>query len=124
MGIRQLIFLVALSLQFAFVKAQNPNVIRVAWGTSITLNASSNGNYSYQWYRDGRPMANENQSQIRINTGGSYQVRAINQSDCASELSNAFEVIYEYSDLEVVKKSEPRYVGPNETFTYEITVEN
>lgn len=124
MGIRKLIFLVALSLQFTLVKAQNPSVIRVAWGTSITLSASSNGNYSYQWYRDGRPMANENQSQIRVSTAGSYRVRAINQSDCASDLSNPFEVIYEYSDLEVVKKSEARHVGPNETFEYQIVAKN
>ncbi|GAB1463372.1 T9SS type B sorting domain-containing protein [Pedobacter sp.] len=125
MNSRKLIFLVALFLQVAFAKAQNPpSPIRVPWGTPVTLSAYADGNNSYKWYREGKAIANENRSQITVNAAGNYQVQAINQGDCGSDLSDVFQVIYEYSDLEVIKKSEPRYVGPNETFTYEITVEN
>ncbi|WP_199118824.1 gliding motility-associated C-terminal domain-containing protein [Pedobacter sp. ASV28] len=124
MKICRLIFLISLFLHVATAKAQNPNEIRVPWGTPVTLGAHSDGNYSYQWYRDGRVIANENRSTLTTTIGGSYRVKAINNGDCASDLSDAFLVIFEYSDLEIIKKSEARHVGPNETFTYEITVEN
>lgn len=125
MNIRKAIFLLLLLLQVITVKAQqNPHQIRVPWGTLVPLAVQSDGNYSYQWYRDGRSITNENGNRIVVNTAGRYQVKAINNGNCESDMSDVFEVIYEYSDLEVIKKSETRYVGPNEAFTYEITVEN
>lgn len=125
MNIRKTIFLLLLFLQVVIAKAQqNLNEIRVPWGTPVTLGAQSDGDYSYQWYRDGRAMENENRSTLTTRLAGSYRVSAINKLDCASDLSDEFKVLLEYSDLEVIKKSELRNVGPNETFDYEITVEN
>jgi len=125
MNIRKAIFLLLLLLQVITVKAQqNPHQIRVPWGTLVPLAVQSDGNYSYQWYRDGRSIANENGNRIVVNTAGRYQVKAINNGNCESDMSDVFEVIYEYSDLEVIKKSETRYVGPNEAFDYTIVARN
>ena len=125
MVVRRLIYLVVLLLQITIVKAQEPTVVRVPYGTSVTLGVNnSNGNYTYQWYRDGRAMANETRSTLTVNAEGNYQVRAINQGNCASDLSDIFSVVLMTSDLQVVKKSEARHVGPNETFEYYITARN
>ena len=125
MVVRRLIYLVVLLLQITIVKAQEPTVVRVPYGTSVTLGVNnSNGNYTYQWYRDGRVMANQTRSTLTVTTAGNYQVRAINQGDCASDLSDVFSVVLMTSDLQVVKKSEARHVGPNETFEYYITARN
>ena len=124
MKFRKLIFLVVLCLQFFVAKAQTLNEIRIPLGTPVTLGAHSDGNYSYQWYRDGRAMENEKQATLTTSLPGSYRVKAINNLDCASDLSDEFKVKVIFSDLEVIKKSEMRNVGPNETFSYEMTVEN
>jgi gliding motility-associated-like protein/uncharacterized repeat protein (TIGR01451 family) len=106
-------------------QAQTQNPIRVPYGTPVTLGVNdANAAYTYQWYRDGRALPNENRSTFTTTLGGAYQVRAINQTDCASDLSDIFTVILMSSDLEVVKKSETRPVGPNEAFTYTITARN
>jgi gliding motility-associated-like protein/uncharacterized repeat protein (TIGR01451 family) len=107
----------------AQAQAQNP--IRVPYGTPVTLGVNNaNGTYTYQWYRDGRALPNETRSTLTTTLGGQYQVRAINQTNCASDLSDIFTVILMSSDLEVIKKSETRPVGPNEAFTYTITARN
>lgn len=125
MNIRKTIFLLLLFLHVTIAKAQqNPNEIRVPLGTPVPLTVQSDGNYSYQWYRDGRAIANEIRNRIVATVAGRYQVKAINTGDCQSEFSDVFEIIYEYSDLEVNKKSESRHVGPNETFEYQIVAKN
>lgn len=125
MAIRRLLYVVALFLQVTLVKAQEPTVIKVPYGTPVTLGVNNpDGNYTYQWYRDGRAMANQTRSTLTVTTAGNYQVRAINQGDCASDLSDVFSVVLMTSDLQVVKKSEARHVGPNETFEYYITARN
>lgn len=125
MVLRRLIYVVVLLLQVALGKAQEPTVVKVPFGTPVTLGVNnSEGNFTYQWYRDGRAMANETRSTLTVREAGNYQVRAINQSDCASDLSDIFSVVLMTSDLQVVKKSEARHVGPNETFEYYITARN
>ncbi|MFN0291718.1 T9SS type B sorting domain-containing protein [Pedobacter helvus] len=125
MAIRRLLYVVVLFLQVTLVKAQEPTVIKVPYGTPVTLGVNNpDGNYTYQWYRDGRAMANQTRSTLTVTTAGNYQVRAINQGDCASDLSDVFSVVLMTSDLQVVKKSEARHVGPNETFEYYITARN
>ncbi len=124
MNIRKLIFLVVMLMQITIAKAQNSNVVRIPWGTSITLGAHSNGNYTYQWYRDGRAIDNEKRSKLTTGIAGVYRVSAINLGSCESDLSDEFKIIVEYSDLEVIKKSELRYVGPDETFEYKIVARN
>ncbi len=125
MVIRRLLYVVVLFLQVTLVKAQEPTVVKVPYGTPVTLGVNNpNGNYTYQWYRDGRAMANETRSTLTVTTAGNYQVRAINQGDCASDLSDVFSVVLMTSDLQVIKKSEARHVGPNETFEYYITARN
>lgn len=125
MVIRRLIYVIVLFLQVVIAKAQNPNIVKVPLGTSVTLGVNNpDGNYTYQWYRDGRAMANENRSTLTTTVAGAYQVRAINQGDCQSDISDVFTVVLMYADLQVIKKSETRYVGPNETFTYTISAKN
>ena len=125
MVIRRLLYVVVLFLQVTLVKAQEPTVVKVPYGTPVTLGVNNpNGNYTYQWYRDVRAMANETRSTLTVTTAGNYQVRAINQGDCASDLSDVFSVVLMTSDLQVIKKSEARHVGPNETFEYYITARN
>lgn len=124
MNIRKLTLLIVMLLQVTIAKAQNLNEVRIPWGTPVTLGAHSEGDYSYQWYKDGRAMENETKSMLTTKLPGSYRVRAFNNSSCASDFSDEFRVFILYSDLEVVKKSEERNVGPNETFTYTISVEN
>jgi gliding motility-associated-like protein/uncharacterized repeat protein (TIGR01451 family) len=124
MGIRKLTYLILLFLQFAIAKAQTQNEIRVPLGTPVTLGTEANGNYSYQWFRDGQPIANATAATYRVTVAGVYQVRATNSGDCQSDLSDGFLVFFEYSDLEVLKRSELRPVGPNETFDYQITARN
>ena len=125
MHIRKLIFLVALFLQVVFVKAQNPNMVRVPWGTPVTLGVDDpSGNYTYQWYRDGFAIANARAATYHATTAGVYNVRAINQGNCESDLSEDFIVFFQYADMQVIKKSEVRYVGPNETFEYRIYARN
>ncbi|WAC40486.1 gliding motility-associated C-terminal domain-containing protein [Pedobacter sp. SL55] len=125
MVIRRLIAIVAFLLQVALVKAQEPTVVKVPYGTPVTLGVNNpNGNYTYQWYRDGRAMANQTRSTLTVTAAGNYQVLAINQGDCASDLSDVFSVVLMTSDLQVIKKSEARHVGPNETFEYYITARN
>lgn len=124
MSIRKLIFLVSVFLQFYIVKAQTLETIRVPLGTPVTLGVTPNDSFTYQWYRDGIALPNETRATMTTIKAGSYQVRAINRGDCASDLSDAFVVFTMYSDLEVIKKSETRHVGPNETFDYTITARN
>src|SRR6218665_2535942 len=119
MVVRKLIFLVSLFLQCYVLKAQTKNMIKVPSGTPQQLGVNNpDSNYTYQWYRDGRAMANEIRSTLTVRAAGNYQVRAVNQGDCASDLSDVFTVVLMNSDLEVIKKSETRAVGPNEVFEY------
>lgn len=119
------IFILVLFLQVFIAKAQNPNMIKVPLGTPITLSVNNpSSNYTYQWYRDGRALTNENKSTLTTTTAGTYQVQTFNQSNCQSDLSDIFTIVLMYADLQVIKKSEMRYVGPNETFTYTISAKN
>ncbi|WP_113661430.1 T9SS type B sorting domain-containing protein [Pedobacter nanyangensis] len=117
--------MVALLLQVVVVKAQTAKEVRIRQGGTVHLRVDNpNGTYSYQWYRYGKPISGANTFMYTAGIEGDYQVRAINQGDCQSDLSDIFRVIVEFSNLEVKKKSEDRFVGPNEPFTYTITVRN
>lgn len=125
MRLRRLIYLVILLLQVTIVKAQTANEVRIRQGGTAHLRVDDpTGTYSYQWYRYGQPISGATTFMFNTTTEGDYQVRAISQEDCASDLSDVFRVIVEYSDLEVIKKSDPKPVGPNEPYTYTITVRN
>ena len=124
MNCRKLIFLLVLLLQIKIANAQTLNEIRLPLGSSITIGAHSNGDYTYQWFRDGLAIANENRSTLTTFIPGTYRVKAINKGNCASDLSDEFKIVSQYSDLEVIKKSELRPVGPNETFEYKIVAKN
>lgn len=121
----RLTYVLVLLLWCVCTQAQAQNPIRVPYGTPVTLGINNpNASYTYQWYRDGRALPNETRSTLTTTLGGQYQVRAINQTNCASDLSDIFTVILMSSDLEVIKKSETRPVGPNEAFTYTIKARN
>jgi len=123
--LRRLIYLVILLLQITIVKAQTANEVRIRQGGTAHLRVDNpNGSYSYQWYRYGQPISGASTFMYNTVIAGDYQVRVISQEGCSSDLSDVFRVIVEYSNLEVIKKSETRFVGPNEPFTYMITVRN
>lgn len=125
MRLRRLIYLVILLLQVTIVKAQTANEVRIRQGGTAHLRVDNpSGTYSYQWYRYGRAISGASTFMFNTIEAGDYQVRVISQEGCASDLSDVFRVIVEYSNLEVIKKSEPRFVGPNETFFYTILVRN
>ena len=125
MVLRRLIYVIVLLLQVTLVKAQETNMIKVPSGAPVTLRINNpDGSFTYQWFRDGRAMPNETRPIIIVTAAGNYQVQAINLGNCASDLSDVFAVVFMNSDLQVVKKSEARHVGPNETFEYYITARN
>ncbi|SOD14395.1 conserved repeat domain-containing protein/gliding motility-associated C-terminal domain-containing protein [Pedobacter xixiisoli] len=111
-------------LQVNLAKAQTiPH--REFAGTPVTLRlANPDANFTYQWYRDGRALPGQTSSTLIVTETGNYRVMAINQGNCASDLSDVFSVFFMDSDLEVTKKSDARAVGPNETFEYIITAIN
>lgn len=125
MKLRRLIYLVILLLQIKIVKAQTTNPVRIRLGGSATLKVDNpSGTYSYQWYRYGQPISGANTAMYNVTTEGKYQVRVISQEGCSSDLSDIIDVIAEFSNLEITKKSEEKFVGPNEPFTYTIKVRN
>jgi gliding motility-associated-like protein/uncharacterized repeat protein (TIGR01451 family) len=111
-------------MQILQAQAQQPNPIRIRLGTSITIGAVSNDEFAYRWYRDGMLIANQTGSTLTTNLPGEYQVEAISRFDCVSDKSDPFLILVDYADLEVIKKSEARAVGPNETFEYTIVARN
>lgn len=124
---RRLIYVVMLFLQLINnAKAQTvAGDVRIRSGGVASLRVDLPDNtYSYQWYRDGRAIAGATTFMLNVREAGDYRVSATNRGECQSDLSDIFRVIVETSDLEVIKKSEARAVGPNEPFFYEITVEN
>ncbi len=123
---RRLIVMAMLFLQLIAAKAQTvAGDVRIRYGGVASLRVDLPDNtYSYQWYRDGRALPGANTFMLTVREAGDYQVSATNRGICQSDLSDIFRVIVETSDLEVIKKSEARPVGPNEPFLYEITVEN
>lgn len=117
--------MVTLLLYAITVKAQTANEVRIRQGGTAHLRVDNpTGSYSYQWYRYGQPISGANTFMYSTVAAGDYQVSVISQEGCSSDLSDVFRVIVEYSNLEVIKKSETKFVGPNEPFTYMITVRN
>jgi gliding motility-associated-like protein/uncharacterized repeat protein (TIGR01451 family) len=103
----------------------NPNVVRIRLGSSVKFAVRDQaGLYSFQWYRDGKPIPNATEAGYTASVAGLYQVVSINTERCKSDLSDGFLLIIEYADLEVRKISETRYVGPGEAFEYQISVQN
>ncbi|MEE1943744.1 gliding motility-associated C-terminal domain-containing protein [Pedobacter sp. KR3-3] len=109
---------------WAFAQA-NPTVVRIRLGSSVKFAVRDQaGLSSFQWYRDGKPIANATAPLYTASVAGLYQVVAINADGCKSDLSDGFLLIIEYADLAVHKISEKRYVGPGEAFEYQISVQN
>ncbi len=115
-------FLLLANWAFAQTK---PNVVRIRLGASIKFAVRDQaGLYSFQWYRDGKPIANATGASYTASIAGLYQVVSMNTEGCKSDLSDGFLLIIEYADIEVRKISEKRYVGPGEAFEYQISVQN
>lgn len=69
-------------------------------------------------------MANATGAVYTASVAGLYQVVSINTEGCKSDLSDGFFLIIEYADLEVRKISETRFVGQDEAFEYQISIQN
>lgn len=109
---------------WAFAQS-NPNLIRIRLGASVKFAVRDQaGLSSFQWYRDGKPIANATAPMYVASVAGLYQVISTNAEGCKSDLSDGFLLIIEYADLAVYKISEKRYVGPGEAFEYQISVQN
>ncbi|MDQ7947386.1 MAG: DUF11 domain-containing protein, partial [Pedobacter sp.] len=126
MSLKRYIFLAFFLLlaNWAFAQA-SPQVVRIRLGSTVKFAVGDQtGLSSFQWYRDGRPIANATGPVYTASVAGFYQVISVNQQGCRSDLSDGFLLIVEYADLEVRKISESRYVGPGESFDYQISVRN
>ncbi|MFI5453082.1 gliding motility-associated C-terminal domain-containing protein [Pedobacter sp. UC225_61] len=126
MNIKRYILLAFFFLLINLTFAQtNPTLVRIRLGSSVKFAVRDQaGPYSYQWYRDGKPIANATGTVYTASVAGLYQVISISTAGCKSDLSEGFLLIIEYADLEVRKISEKRYVGPGEAFEYQISVQN
>lgn len=119
-----LLAFIILLTNWAFAQT-NPNVVRVPLGSSVKFAVGDQaGLTSFQWYRDGKAIANATAPMYAASTAGLYQVVSINAEGCKSDLSDGFLLIVEYADLEVRKVSESRYVGIGDPFEYQITIQN
>ncbi|MBB2144863.1 T9SS type B sorting domain-containing protein [Pedobacter sp. LMG 31464] len=126
MNVKRYILLAFFFLLANWTFAQtNPTVVRIRLGSSVKFAVRDQaGLYSFQWYRDGKPIANATGAVYTASVAGLYQVVSISTEGCKSDLSDGFLLIIEYADLEVRKISEKRYVGPGEAFEYQISVQN
>ncbi|TKC10164.1 T9SS type B sorting domain-containing protein [Pedobacter polaris] len=126
MNVKRYILLAFFFLLTNWAFAQtNPTVVRIRLGASVNFAVRDQaGFYSYQWYRDGKPIANATGAVYTASVAGLYQVATMNLEKCKSDLSDGFLLIVEYADLEVRKISEKRFVGPGEAFEYQISVQN
>lgn len=126
MNVKQYIILAFLLLLSIWTFAQsNPNVVRIRLGSTIKFAVRDQaGLSSFQWYRDGKPIAKATGVAYTASIAGLYQVTSTSTEGCKSELSDGFLLIIEYADLEVRKISEMRHVGPDEPFEYQISVQN
>mgnify|MGYP003574981760 CR=1 FL=1 len=126
MVLRRFTYVAVLFLQVLFVKAQAPvaGEVRIRYGGVATLRIDNPAStYSYRWFRDGRPIPNATTFMYAAREPGDYRVQVTN-GECLSDMSDIFRVVLEVSDLEVVKTSETRFVGPNEPFVYTIIARN
>lgn len=125
MNVKRYILLAFFFLLTNWAFAQTPNVVRIRLGASVKFAVKDQtGGYSFQWYRDGKPIANATAATYTASVAGLYQVVSISTEGCRSDLSDGFLLIIEYADLEIHKISETRYVGPGEAFEYQISVQN
>jgi hypothetical protein len=75
--------------------------LNLCTGQSINLNGSTGSGYTYQWYQNGSPLANETNANYNANSSGSYTLNVTNSSGCSS-MSNAVTVnIYPYPSVAV-----------------------
>lgn len=124
MSLPKFLLFVIVLLQLSVAKAQIEPIVKIRYGSSVTLNAGGSSAYSYQWYKDGRAILGEYSSSLNVSLAGSYQVLAVNRANCQSELSDVFKVFVEFADLEVKKVSDLKLVGADEEFEYQITAKN
>lgn len=68
--------------------ANADQTVTIVQGKSVTLRADQAGGVTYQWLRDGSPIAGATQRALVVNSAGAYQVQTVNVGNCASELSD------------------------------------
>ena len=64
-------------------------------GNTVTLHANTDGDYTYQWFKNGQPIAQANNADYAAGSTGNYTVVITNSSHCASAPSNAITVTVE-----------------------------
>ncbi|MES2701550.1 MAG: Ig-like domain-containing protein [Bacteroidota bacterium] len=91
---------VAASLVMAVVVNPLPSVAIVPGGPlvvcapgTVTLNASSGGSLTYQWYKGGAPIAGATNAAYVALSSGNYRVRVLNTATGCSDITHADTVV-------------------------------
>lgn len=67
---------------------------------SLSLTASSGTNFKYEWFRNGKSIANKNREQYFTNQEGIYTVKVTDNGSCKN-ISDKFEVKYSHTDVSI-----------------------
>ncbi|NII81415.1 MULTISPECIES: gliding motility-associated C-terminal domain-containing protein [unclassified Pedobacter] len=116
-----------LSAAACFAQSNNPNTLNLKPGVTVKLRASGTGATSYQWFRNGEPIAGATAQDYVVNSAGKYTVITFSLGGCSSDLSEEMEVVMESvisADVSIVKRSESRPVMNTEVFKYNLLVRN
>jgi len=99
-------------------KAYAGNIVVIKAGASITLHAATNSATYYQWFKDGKPIANANQANYVASQAGSYVVVAYNNDSCPSAPSDPIEIEIAPELLITAVDKTKVYGTPNPQFTF------
>ena len=116
-----------LSAAACFAQSNNPNTLNLKPGVTVKLRANGTGATSYQWFRNGEPIAGATAQDYVVNSAGKYTVITFSLGGCSSDLSEEMEVVMESvisADVSIVKRSESRPVMNTEVFKYNLLVRN
>lgn len=87
------LFLIGLFILLAFqVWGQDGQTVTINPGSSITLNANSEGAISYMWFKNGSLIPDQDQATLKVSEPGIYTVIGLGIA-CDSDMSDPVEVI-------------------------------
>jgi hypothetical protein len=123
---RQRYFIWLLNLLLCFIiagfaannKAYGGTVVIIKPGTSVTLHAATKGAAAYQWYKDGKPIAQAFLIDYVASQEGIYNVVAFNSEGCPSPVSDPIEVKIAPVLIITAQDKTRIYGTPNPTFTF------
>ncbi len=69
----------------AIIKAKGSTVI--CYGSNVTLKSNTGAGYTYQWNKNGAPIAGANEDSLVVNTAGDYSVTVTSSQGTATSVS-------------------------------------